>query len=62
MILATIDFSNFNDFYCIAVKICIRDVIFLLLGQLLDLPHAKIDFWTYLMNFKFYELWKVKDQ
>ena len=27
MILATIDFFNFSDFYCFAVKICVRDVI-----------------------------------
>ena len=27
MILATFDFFNFSDFYCFAVKICVRDVI-----------------------------------
>ena len=45
MILAT------TDFYCFAVKIFVRDVIVLLLGQLRDLTHAKNDFWTHLMNF-----------
>ena len=32
MILATIDFLNFGDFYCFAVEIFVRDVFFLLLG------------------------------
>ena len=27
MILATIDFFNFSDFYCFGVKICVGDVI-----------------------------------
>ena len=44
------------------LKLIVRDVISLLLGQLRDVPHSKNDFWTHLMNLKFYEHLLVKDQ
>ena len=53
MILATwlleINFFDFSDFYCFAVKVRVRDVILgqlrdVILGQLRDLPHSKNDF------------------
>ena len=39
--------------------VCVTS-FFLYLGQLRDLAHSKNDFWTHLMNLKFYEHLLVK--
>ena len=53
MILATIDFFNFSDF-CLADSIYVPDVICSAFRSIAWLAALKNDFWTPLMNFKFY--------
>ena len=60
--LLGIDFFNdFSDFYCFAVKICVRDVISAV-RSIAWLTSLKKWLWTHLWNFKFYEHLLIKGQ
>ena len=60
--LRGIDFFIFSDFYFIALKICVREVICSAFRSIAWLTSLRNDFWTRLMSFKFYERLLVKDQ